>query len=217
MVTLREEAYGRITDLLNAGRLTPGTIVSQRELVESTGSSLGGVREAIPRLEAEGLLIPLRQRGLMVPTIDVTFVRNAYHLRQILEMEAIRGAPNNIGVATLSRWEAEHLDLLEEIGRNPNRDLADRVQTVDWDLHQSLIDSLGNSLITSVYSVNAIKVRMATQARLQVTSNNAVRVLNEHMAFLKALKRGDTAAAGRSLDLHLRNSLTLALGGTLNA
>jgi len=217
MATLREEAYGKITDLLNAGRLTPGTIVSQRELVESTGSSLGGVREAIPRLEAEGLLIPLRQRGLMVPTIDVAFVRNAYHLRRILEMEAIRAAPDTIGKATLSRWEAEHLDLLEEIGRNPNRDLADRVQTVDWALHQNLIDSLGNRLITSVYSVNAIKVRMATQARLQVTSDNAVRVLKEHMAFLEALKRGDIAGAGRALELHLRNSQTLALGGTLNA
>jgi len=215
MATLREEAYGKITGLLNAGRLTPGTIVSQRELVESTGSPLGGVREAIPRLEAEGLLIPLRKRGLMVPTIDVAFVRNAYHLRRILEMEAIRAAPDTIGQAALSRWEAEHLDLLDEIGRNPEQDLVDRVQTVDWALHQNLIDSLGNRLITSVYSVNAIKVRMATQARLQVTSDNAVRVLKEHMAFLEALKKGDIAAAGRSLELHLRNSLTLALGGTL--
>ncbi|MEO1249096.1 MAG: GntR family transcriptional regulator, partial [Pseudomonadota bacterium] len=55
MTTLREEAYRKITGLLSSGALAPGLVVSQRELVEQTGSNLGAVREAIPRLEAEGL------------------------------------------------------------------------------------------------------------------------------------------------------------------
>ena len=57
------------------GRLKPGQLISQRELVETTGLTLSAVREAIPRLEAEGLLQTLPQRGLMVPSLDVTFVR----------------------------------------------------------------------------------------------------------------------------------------------
>lgn len=211
--TLREAAYGRIIELLNAGRLKPGTMVSQRELVERTGSTLGAVREAIPRLEAEGLLIPLRQRGLMVPAIDIDFVRNAYDLRRILEMEAIRNLPRQVEPERLERWEREHLALLAEMERAPSAALADRVQAMDWALHQELIDSLGNALISSVYRVNAIKVRMTAQARLRVTMGSAVRVLNEHLAFLRALRAGEIEIAAGALERHLRQSLTQALGG----
>ena len=211
MATLREEAYGRITDLLNTGSLTPGLIVSQRQLVERTGSTLGAVREAVPRLEAEGLLVPLNQRGLQVPPIDATFVRNAYHLRKILEMEAIRAAPENLGMSAIAGLVRNHETALEKIRRTPSQKLADRVQTMDWALHQGLIDSLGNELISSVYRVNAIKVRMAKQARLQVTADNAVRVLGEHLEFLIALLAGNAEEAGWHLIRHLDNSADLAL------
>lgn len=211
MATLREEAYGRITDLLNTGRLTPGLIVSQRQLVERTGSTLGAVREAVPRLEAEGLLVPLNQRGLQVPPIDATFVRNAYHLRKLLEMEAIRAAPENMGVSAICSLVRKHDAALEKIRKAPSQKLADRVQSMDWALHQDLIDSLGNGLISSVYRVNAIKVRMAKQARLQVTADNAVRVLGEHLEFLNALVAGNVEEARLSLARHLDNSADLAM------
>ncbi|MFN7025365.1 MAG: GntR family transcriptional regulator, partial [Pseudorhizobium sp.] len=44
--SLRQLAYERIEDLLNWGRLRPGQLISQRELVEVTGVTLGSVREA---------------------------------------------------------------------------------------------------------------------------------------------------------------------------
>ena len=40
--------------------------------MEMTGSTLGSIREAIPRLEADGLLQTLPKRGLMVPSLDVS-------------------------------------------------------------------------------------------------------------------------------------------------
>src|SRR5690606_7387229 len=71
-VPLRQAAYDSIEALLNRGALRPGEMVSQRELVEKTGCTLGAVREAVPRLEAEGLLVTVPQRGLMVPSLDVS-------------------------------------------------------------------------------------------------------------------------------------------------
>ncbi|MFQ5623639.1 MAG: GntR family transcriptional regulator [Paracoccaceae bacterium] len=213
MRTLREEAYGRITEKLKSGALKPGSVVSQRELVDRTGSTLAAVREAVPRLEAEGLLKPLRNRGLMVPTVDIRFVHDACGLRRVLELEAVREAPDRIERMTIESWEREHLKYLKEFEKSASPDIVERVQSVDWDLHQALVDSLGNTLISGVYRVNAIKIRMANLARLRTTARNVVRILNEHLSFLTALKAGDVDTACEAMDLHLRNAMTLALGG----
>lgn len=216
MTTLREQAYRKITGLLSSGALAPGLVVSQRELVEQTGSNLGAVREAIPRLEAEGLIIPLRQRGMMVPSIDVAFVRNAYHLRRILELEAVRSLPVQFGNEEIGAWIDRHEQFLDAIGNSRSTNTVGAVQTMDWSMHQALIDSLENDLISRTYRVNAIKIRMASQARLRVTTKNAQRILGEHLDFLHALHKGNAVEAAAALELHIENSQSLALGGSLS-
>lgn len=49
--TLREQAYGSFTRHLLARDLRPGQFVTQRELVDLTGFTLGAIRELIPRLD----------------------------------------------------------------------------------------------------------------------------------------------------------------------
>jgi len=215
--TLRAEAYDRIISLLNVQALRPGQVVTQRELLEQTGTSLAAVREAIPRLEAEGLMITLRQRGLMIPNVDVAFVRNAYQLRVLLELEAIANAPKRIPLATIEAWEAQHREILQRLeDEGPTEAIAEMAQDIDWSMHDQLIDSLSNDLIAEVYRVNSIKVRMAAQKRLLVTPFNVVRVMNEHLDILEALReqRGEDAAT--AMRKHIGNSMQLALGGDID-
>ena len=54
------------TRKLLASAIRPGQFISQRELVELTGMPLGAIRELIPRLEAEGLIKTVPQRGMQV-------------------------------------------------------------------------------------------------------------------------------------------------------
>jgi DNA-binding GntR family transcriptional regulator len=67
-----------------------GSFVTQRELAQLACMPLGAIREMIPRVEAEGLLRSIPQRGLQVAHLDVAMVRDAFHLREIIEVEAIR-------------------------------------------------------------------------------------------------------------------------------
>ena len=50
--------------------------------------SLGAIREMIPRLEADGLIRTVPQRGMQVAQVDVNLIRNAFQFRLILEREA---------------------------------------------------------------------------------------------------------------------------------
>lgn len=212
---LRQAAYDRIEDLLNEGALRPGQVVSQRELVERTGATLGAVREAIPRLEAEGLLQTLPKRGLMVPSLDVAFVRDAYQLRVMIEMSAVPYALKFLPGEEIDAWIEKHQEARARLEREADADLSDRFQRLDWTMHTRLVGTMGNALIDNVYRVTAIKIRMAVQSRIRVTPYNAERVIREHLAFLEAMRDGREADAVAALKKHIDNSLTLALGGNL--
>ena len=216
--SLRRYAYGQIEDLLNSGRLRPGQLVSQRELVEATGATLGSVREAIPRFEAEGLLVTVPKKGLMVPSLDVAFVRDAYQLRRMIEMSALREAARHISPEQIEDWRAWHEareTTVQASSSGIERSLIDEVQRYDGTMHAKIVAALGNRLVDNVYRVTAIKIRMAVQSRLQVTGDNAARILKEHRAILDPLGRGDVEAAARALERHIDNSMTIALGGTV--
>ena len=87
-IKLRERAYDVFTEQLLRSEIKPGQFVTQRELVALTGQSLGAIRELIPRLEAEGLIVTVPQRGLQILPLDITLIRNAFQFRLILEREA---------------------------------------------------------------------------------------------------------------------------------
>ena len=209
---LRRLAYERIEKFLNIGRLRPGQVVSQRELVVMTDTTLGAVREAVSRLEAEGLLQTLPQRGLMVPSLDISFVRDAYQLRRMIEIEALRNAKDNIPASQREGWVDWHKDFRSRIGQNPGEDMAGEMQAYDWQMHDDIVGSMHNALINNVYRVAAIKTRMVVQSLIRVTPYNADRVVDEHMAFLEPLLDGDIQAACDALGCHIDNSLNLALG-----
>ena len=78
-IKLRERAYDVFTEQLLRSEIKPGQFVTQRELVALTGQSLGAIRELIPRLEAEGLIVTVPQRGLQILPLDITLIRNAFH------------------------------------------------------------------------------------------------------------------------------------------
>lgn len=212
---LRDAAYERIEALLNAGALRPGQLVSQRELVAMTGTTLGSIREAISRLQTEGLLTALPKRGLMVPSMDVQFVRNAYQLRKVLELSAIDFAARNISKDVIADWIRQH-EAARETATTQSQTQANDLQKLDWDMHNALIGAMQNELILNVYRVNAIKIRLAVQFRLRVTPFNAERIIREHLGFLVPLRDARVDEAKQALSEHIENSLTLALGGTLS-
>src|SRR5580658_2372347 len=85
---LRDRAYESFRHHLLAMNLRAGQFISQRELVELTGLSLAAIREVIPRLEADGLIVTVPKRGLRIAAMDLKLVRNAFEVRRILECEA---------------------------------------------------------------------------------------------------------------------------------
>jgi DNA-binding GntR family transcriptional regulator len=209
---LREKAYRSFTTHLLAANIRPGQFVSQRELVALTGLPLGAIRELIPRLEADGLLETVPQRGLQIANVDVKLIRNAFQLRLILEREAAARFAEKAPDALIREFAEAHEAIVRRLRKGISRRLLEDAQRLDWRLHDTIIDGLENEIISSIYRVNSIKIRLIRLQRVLLTPALLLPAMEEHLALIAAFRRRDPRQAVRAIEQHLRHARGRALG-----
>jgi len=209
--TLREKAYESFTRHLLARDVRPGQFVSQRRLVELTGLTLGAIRELIPRLEAEGLIKTVPQRGLQIAHIDLNLIREAFQLRLFLEKEAVGIFTETASDAAIAALLNQHREIVAAIeAGNHSHELEIHAQAVDWGMHDAFIDALGNTIISNAYRVNSIKMRLIHQERFRI-DGRVVPVMQEHLKVLEAIESREPRRAVEALTKHINDARNLAL------
>jgi DNA-binding GntR family transcriptional regulator len=210
-IKLRERAYDEFTHHLLRSNIKPGQFVSQRELVALTGQPLGAIRELIPRLETEGLIVTVPQRGLQILPLDISLIRNAFQFRLILEREAIASFTQTASDSMIGRIEAAHQAIVTSAREGVTDEIIAEAQKVDRAFHETVIDELNNDIISKAYRVNWIKVRLIRQNETSLDEDLVIPVMHEHLAIIAALKARDTAAAVEAAVAHVMNARTRAL------
>src|SRR5512137_2099766 len=136
---LRDQAYQRFTRGLLKREIRSGQFVSQRELALITGMTLGAIRELIPRLEADGLIRTVPQRGMQVAQVDVSLIRNAFQFRLMLEREAAALFAENATMAELDRLQQAHEAVLAAAATGITPALIERAQAADDAMHAAIV------------------------------------------------------------------------------
>ncbi|MFB2564489.1 GntR family transcriptional regulator [Rhizobium sp. IMFF44] len=209
--TLREKAYESFTRHLLARDVRPGQFISQRRLVELTGLTLGAIRELIPRLEAEGLIKTVPQRGLQIAHIDLDLIREAFQLRLFLEKEAVALFTHSASDETIAKLLKDHRDIADAIrAGDSSPELELHAQSVDWGMHDAFIDALGNTIISNAYRVNSIKMRLISQDRFRINGHVGP-VMEEHLKVLEAIERRSAEEAVTALVAHIGGARDRAL------
>lgn len=209
--SVKSAAYERFRQALFDGRLRPGQFVSQRELVALLGLSIGALRELLPRLELEGLLRVMPQRGIQITQIDLPMIRQAFQMRMAIEREAVLTATRKLDDSVLDEQEALHRAIVEEVKVNPNASLFERGQQVDDGFHQLLIASMQNDLLTQAYAVNAIRIRLIKLDRVTLSAAVLPAAFADHLAIISAIRSRDAHAAMDAMDRHMMNARERAL------
>lgn len=108
--SLPEVVYQGLRNAILNGTFAPGQMLRQEEVALRLGVSRSPLREALPRLEAEGIVTLHPRRGYSVATVDPKEIIEAFDLRILLETELGRRAISvrtNDDVATVHRIVAE--------------------------------------------------------------------------------------------------------------
>lgn len=210
-IRLRDRAYEEFTRRLLEQEIRPGQFVTQRELVELTNLPLSAIRELIPKLEADGLISTLPQRGLQIATVDLDIIRNAFQLRLFLEREAAALFATNAPDEEIARLREAHEAIIRDAETAVAKPLVDRAQAVDWDLHDTIIDALHNAIVSKVYRVNSIKIRLIRRRETQLNKRLVVPVMEEHLKIVAAFEQRDPMLASTEIARHIDGARDRAL------
>jgi len=193
---LGEAAYARIRAAIREGTLAPGLRLTETDLAARFGVSRTPVRQAIARLEAEGLLTHEPRRGLIVTQPDHAQVVELYVMREILEGAAARLAAQHASDTEL----AAMAELIEEEPLAFSDAL--RLAAINQRLHGLLYLAAHNRYL--LRSLEQLGATMALLPSLLTRSGRAEQAHAEHRALLAALLARDGAGAEAAARAHAR-------------
>jgi DNA-binding GntR family transcriptional regulator len=182
--------------------LPPGADLDKQEICDRLGVSRFPVSEALGRLQAEGLVEILPQRGTRVSRISLAEVRQATFIRRALEAEAVR----HLSRARSPRLLAE-LDLnLRRQREAVEADDRRAFHALDLGFHQILLDALAFPRVRA--AVEAARASLDRVRRLLSSPRRHAVSLSEHETIVEAIRRGDAASAGAAMEAHLDRVVT---------
>ncbi|WP_244550213.1 GntR family transcriptional regulator [Bradyrhizobium sp. cf659] len=195
--SLSQLAYERILDLLVKRELPAGTVMQERRLAEFLDISRTPIREALYRLETEGLVTRAPGNSLIVKEFSLGELIQILQVRQMLEAEAAILSIDRISGKDLDDLEA-HILRLREHG-DPQ---AAENREVDKRFHELLAEASGNAVLAGLIRDLRLKTQMFNLSRLP---ERFAPVHNEHLAIIAALRAKDPNAVRAGVGAHIEN------------
>ncbi|MGW1227847.1 GntR family transcriptional regulator [Streptomyces sp. NPDC001478] len=179
------------------GKLRPGAKVNMDELARDYGVSKIPVREAVKRLESEGLLVSRVHAGVSVAEVDLTEMRGVF-----LAREAIEGL---IAGLVAERADGTVIAELDEVQRAMREALdegaVDRLPGLNTSFHRTLASATGYRILDELTEQLLMTIR---RYRLVAPADpmNWRAVVEEHDTIIAALRAGDASAASEAARAH---------------
>jgi len=205
--SLQHDVYAVIVEMIHQDKLRPGDRVSEAAIARHLGISRGPVREAISRLDYEGLVVRRPRRGAVVSEFSVKDVEDIATGRQLIEGQAARSACRLI--------TARDVDLLEK--------LIDSIKTAaeigQWTesallngrFHQTVVQLSGNKTLAKMWQtlhpLAWLLAVVASPHKLQDPESIVIR----HRLLLDALKSGDPDRAEAAFRQHVSHSSRMSV------
>lgn len=197
--SLEERTYEHLRALMLDRRLAPGSRVPVDQFAAEMGVSRTPVLNALRRLAQEGVVEVAPRRGIFVRRFSRRHMVRIFLLREVLEGLAARLSASRISRSEIARLEA----LFRGFGGTPSAEAVRRYVESDRTFHGRLVEIAGiPELARTVESVHMMFY--VSQAGLVRPPQET---LQEHLAIIAALRRGDPEASEAAMRLHIRRSL----------
>ena len=213
-VSIIEETTDRIVEIIRRGDYAPGDrLPGERKLAAELKVSRTSVREAIQRLEAQGLVISRHGQGTFVKepgseAIQAAIlshllpsrktIRDGFELRKIIEVEAAGQAAEHAEgsqIALMRRW-------METAETNIARQDLQSVIISDVEFHRQILIATDNQILVNV--MDSVVVLLRDMRRDSINLPELLpELIKGHRAILAAIETGDSQAARQAMQEHL--------------
>ncbi len=198
---LSNKVYVVLKEMIANHRFQPGARLNVEQLAKEFGVSRTPVWEAVGRLEQEGLLENIPNRGVFMAVLTAEMALDLYEVREVLEGMAARLAASRINDKTLERMECCLIDqrAIVEAG-----DLV-AYSRLDFEFHAAIYEASGNTVLHEL--LETIKNKMRP---LSVRVKPALALLyKDHEKIFESLKSRNPQESEKFIRTHNQRVIAL--------
>jgi DNA-binding GntR family transcriptional regulator len=200
---LADDVYEAIFNKLMSLEIAPGSRITVDGLVRELEVSHTPIREALGRLEGEGLVVKTHLVGYSAtPQITRQHFDELYELRLLLEPDAARRAARRVNEKNVRRL-TDTAEQMRRLDGSRERRKYSAFARLDADLHDQVLEIAGNELIRETLAHLHTHFHIF---RLMFHARVTEEALSEHESLLVALSSGDEDGAERAMREHIDHS-----------
>jgi DNA-binding GntR family transcriptional regulator len=200
-VSLRDLAYARLREAILEGRLAAGSRINERSLASTLRVSTTPIKDALRRLESDGLVVTLPRRGTYVSTLDPDETHELVVLRAALEGTAAKLAAERIIAGEQTEFDA----LLERMEAVTKSTQAGALVELNEAFHQEIHRLSRSSRIARLVESLRIHNR-TTRNRILAQPDEMQRALEEHRHIAQTICDKNPEAAEAAMRAHVLRS-----------
>jgi DNA-binding GntR family transcriptional regulator len=207
-LSLPETIYRQLRSAILNGDLRPGQMLRQEELARSLGASRAPLREALPRLEAEGLVVLQPRRGYAVISLEPDDISELFELRILIEEHQARLATQRRTVEDIAKL-TELVENMAALGKSPNTAAMNAWFEQNVVFHDMLLAPGGQKHFQRVVASLRSAIELYIRVELRLTGDFA-QAQAEHEQILNAFIKGNAdqvARLTREHSIHTRQRL----------
>ena len=198
---LRDVVFNTLRQAILKGELKPGERLMEIQLANKLGVSRTPVREAIRKLELEGLVLMIPRQGAEVAEITRQDMEDVLEVRTALEELAVKDACDHITDAQLSELKKASNEFKKALLEG-----KDLVTCADADMHfhDVILSATNNRRL--IQMLNNLSEQMY-RYRMEYLKDERTHktLIEEHDAIRRALKKHDKVKAGAAIRVHIDN------------
>jgi DNA-binding GntR family transcriptional regulator len=199
---LADKVYESLRQAIMSGKLVPGERLLEAKLAEEIGVSRAPVREAINRLEMEGLIDLLPRRGSYVSTLSEEDAWEVYTLRAALEGLAYGLAKEHISEDGFAKLQAI-VDRMKQCVEEGDREGLSELDTA---FHRTVVELVGHARLQAVWmSINS-QIALLSQRVIRKDYPDIAIIHQRHAALLDHLRHSSGEDAARAIRDHIESA-----------
>jgi DNA-binding GntR family transcriptional regulator len=215
---LAQRAYEHLQGRLWSGALAAGSKISETTLAQELGMSRTPVREAIRRLESEGVVSPVASSGTFVTVPERTEIVEAYEVRMAIENFAVQKATRRMKpaqVLALQKTCDQMLTALRDFRKSRTAVMTGSVlrRYLDADLafHLLLLQAAENRRALTIFGDVNLRSAIFGCRSHQRDLHHVAWVWLQHARVARAVRQRNPKVAQRYLERHMQASMAAAL------
>lgn len=198
---LRELVFESLREAIIQGKLGPGERLMEIQLAEEMGVSRTPVREAIRKLELEGLVVMIPRKGAYVAGLSLKDIADVFEIRRALEGLAAELASERATDEELEEMERYLVKISEEIETGD----VDKVVETDTGFHSLLYKASRNERLTQIINNLREQIQRSRTTSLSYPGRMKIAV-EEHRKIVEAVSARDGELARKLAHEHIENA-----------